>query len=110
MGPENMDRQYVEQRDGGYWINGHRVSLDSLVYAYLAGQTAESIAQSFPVLTVEEVYGAITFYLGHQPEIDAYLEKSRKDYDALRQAARQRDPAFYQKLADIAAHDAMSHR
>ncbi len=23
---------YIEQRDGGYWIRGTRVSLDSIVY------------------------------------------------------------------------------
>ena len=60
------NKQYVEQRDGGYWIVGRRVSLDSVIYAYLGGQTAESIAQSFPVLTMEEVYGAIAFYLANR--------------------------------------------
>ena len=105
-----MNKQYVEQRDGGYWVAGRRVSLDSIVYAYLAGQTAESISQSFPVLTMEEVYGAITFYLGNRAEIDAYLARTRQDYDAKRQAARQSDPMFYQKLADAARQSAVGQR
>jgi uncharacterized protein (DUF433 family) len=105
-----MNKQYVEQRDGGYWIISRRVTLDSVVYAYIAGQTAESIAQLFPVLTIEEVYGAITFYLSHRAEIDAYLMRTRAYYDAKRQAARQSDPMFYQKLADIAGHNAVSQR
>jgi len=50
-----MNPQYVEQREGGHWISGTRVSLDSIVYAFLQGQTPESIAQSFPVLTLEQV-------------------------------------------------------
>lgn len=95
-----MNNPYVEQRDGVYWVAGSRVSLDSIVYAFLDGQTAESIAQAFPVLTLEEVYGAITFYLAHQADIDAYLEQRRADYEAKRQAAREADPMFYQKLAD----------
>jgi hypothetical protein len=37
------------------------VSLDSIVYAFLSGQSAGSIAQSFPVLRLEQVYGAIAF-------------------------------------------------
>jgi uncharacterized protein (DUF433 family) len=91
--------QYVSEHDGGYWVSDTRVSLDSLVYAFLAGQTAESITQSFPVLTLEQVYGALTFYLANRPAIDAYLEQTNKDFEARRQAARAQDPMFYQKLA-----------
>jgi uncharacterized protein (DUF433 family) len=95
-----MNRRYVEQRDGNYWIAGSRVSLDSIVYAFLNGQTAESIAQSFPALTLEQVYGSIAFYLANKPEIDAYLVQSEAGFEALRQASREADPMFYQKLAD----------
>ena len=94
-----MNKEYVENRDGGYWIVGSRVSLDSVVYAFLSGQSAESIAQSFPVLTLEQVYGAITFYLRNRPAIDADLAKAKADFEVLRQAARDSDPMFYQKLA-----------
>lgn len=96
-----MVAEYVDQHDGGYWVAGTRVSLDSIVYAFLNGQTAESIAQSFPVLRLEQVYGAIAYYLSHRQEIDSYLEKSRSDFEALRQATRDKDPMFYQKLAEV---------
>ena len=95
-----MSSQYVEQRDEGYWVAATRVSLDSIVFAFLDGQTAESIAQSFPVLTLEQVYGAIAFYLANRSQIDSYLVQVREDFEALRQAARDADPMFYQKLAD----------
>ena len=97
---EAMIKEYVEKRDGGYWIVGSRVSLDSVVYAFLNGQSAESIAQSFPVLMLEQVYGAITFYLCNRPDIDAYLAQAKSEYEAMRRAARDADPMFYQKLAD----------
>ena len=93
-------RSYIEQRDGGFWIEGSRVSLDSIVYRFLEGRTAEDIAQSFPVLRLEEVYGAITYYLAHRMEIDAYLERSREEFEAKAKAARDADPMFYKKLAD----------
>jgi uncharacterized protein (DUF433 family) len=96
MGAES----YVEQRDGGYWVTGTRVSLDSLVYAFREGHTAESMAQSFPVLTLEQVYGAITYYLANREVIDAYLRQQETDFAQLAQDLRQRDPMFYQKLAD----------
>ena len=70
-----MSNQYVDQRDGGYWVAGTRVSLDSIVYAFLDGQTAESIAQSFPMLALEEVYGAIAFYLANRSRLISISRK-----------------------------------
>jgi uncharacterized protein (DUF433 family) len=95
-----MRTEYVEQRDGGYWITGTRVSLDSIVYSFLSGQPAESIAQSFPVLRLEQVYGAITHYLAHRQEVDAYLQRSRAEFEVLHQASHDADPMFFKKLAD----------
>ncbi len=95
-----MSKVYVEHRNEGYWITDTRVSLDSIVYAFLDGQTPESIAQSFPVLTLEQIYGAIAFYLAHQSEIETYLETVKTGFEAKRRASRESDPMFYQKLAD----------
>ena len=75
------------------------MSLDSIVYAFLGGQTAETNAQAFPSLTLEQVYGALTFYLGHRLEVDAYLSAQREDFESKRAAALTADPMFYQKLA-----------
>ena len=52
-------KQYIEQRDEGYWLQGTRVSLDSVVYSFLNGESPESIAHNFPLLSLEQVYGAI---------------------------------------------------
>jgi hypothetical protein len=38
-----MKRKYVEEGEGGYWITGSRVSLDSIVYTFLRGASTESI-------------------------------------------------------------------
>ncbi len=95
-----MNKAYVESHNGGYWVSGTRVSLDSIVYAFWDGQTAESIAQSFPILSLEQVYGAIAFYLAHRIEIEAYLEKAKADFEAKRTASRELDPMFYMKLAE----------
>jgi uncharacterized protein (DUF433 family) len=95
-----MNKQYVEKMDDMYRLAGTRVSLDSIVHAFWHGQTAESIAQSFPVLTLEQVYGALTFYLANKSEVDTYLEQAEAEFEAMRKAAREQDPMFYQKLAD----------
>lgn len=95
-----MTKQYVEKVEGGYRLAGTRVSLDSVVQAFWRGQTAESIAQSFPVLTLEQVYGALTFFLANKSEVDAYLEQAETEFEAMRKVACEQDPMFYQKLAD----------
>ena len=95
-----MSTSYVEQGDDTYMIAGTRVSLDSIVHAFVSGDSAETIAQAFPVLTLEQVYGAITFYLAHRGEVDRYLAARQQDFEAQREASRKADPMFYQKLAD----------
>ena len=95
-----MNKHYVEKIDDVYRLSNTRVSLDSIVYAFWRGDSAESIAQSFPVLTLEQVYGALTFYLANKSEVDTYLEKANAEFEALREAARAKDPMFYQKLAN----------
>jgi uncharacterized protein (DUF433 family) len=93
-----MTKDYVEQRDGGYWVVETRVSLDSIVYAFRRGASPESIQRSFPTLTLEQIYGAITFYLAHESEIDRYLERGEEELERLRKETRDRDPAFHGKL------------
>ena len=95
-----MNKEHVDQRDGGYWIAGKRISLDSIVYAFRRGAAPESILRSYPLLTLEEVYGAITFYLGHQPEIDQYLAENETEYERQRQQERVTDPEFYKKFKE----------
>jgi uncharacterized protein (DUF433 family) len=94
-----MATEFVEQRDGGFWITGTRVSLDSIVYAFLRGASPESIAQSFPVLKLEEVYGAITYYLGHQADVDSSLRQHDREFEALRAQARHRRGAMVEIVA-----------
>ncbi len=94
-----MEKQYVEERDGGYWVTGARVSLDSLVFAFQEGLSPETIAtEYFPTLKLEQVYGAIAYYLGHQEEIDEYLSSTDAEFEALRRITRSADSAFHEKL------------
>jgi uncharacterized protein (DUF433 family) len=73
-----MAQGYIERRDGGFYIRGTRVPLDSIVHEFRNGVSAESIRQTFPTLTLEEVYGAIAFYLGHQAEVDVSIRKAER--------------------------------
>jgi len=94
-----MSKDYVTQVNGTYRITGTRVSLDSVVYAFLNGVSPESIVDSFPSLTLEQVYGAITYYLANQAAIDAYLRQGETEFVALSQRLREQNLLLHQKLA-----------
>ena len=70
-----MAKDYIEERDGYYYVAGTRISLDSIVRAFVRGESAETICQNFELLRLEEVYGAIAYYLGNQTDVDAYLAR-----------------------------------
>jgi uncharacterized protein (DUF433 family) len=73
-----MHSEYIEDRNGGYYIAGTRISLDSVVYAFERGNSPEAIQESFPVLKRSQIYGAIAFYLDHQAEVQRYLESEER--------------------------------
>jgi uncharacterized protein (DUF433 family) len=91
-------KSYVEYRNDAYWVDGTRISLDSIVYAFQKGLSPESIVQSFPLITLEQVYGAITFYLANRAEIDTYLAAEAAAFDAMPQPLQTTAPALYSKL------------
>src|SRR3984893_5284606 len=68
-----MAKEYIEEREGNYYVAGTRISLDSIVHAFRRGESPETICQNFDLLRLEEVYGAITYYLANQAGIDTYL-------------------------------------
>jgi hypothetical protein len=78
------------------------VSLDSIVYEFRRGISPERIRADFPTLNLEQVYGAIAFYLSRQSEIDEYLLKSEEEYEAARRAnheqLRREKPELWERL------------
>ena len=90
--------QYVEKRDGGFWIKGKRISLDSIVYAFRRGQSPESIRRSLPLLNLEEIYDAIAFYLANQAEIDDYLVEEEVEFEKMWQRSSEDDAEWRAKM------------
>ena len=91
--------EYVSKlENGAYRIAGSRVSLDSVVYEFKKGRTAEQIADSFPSLTLEQVYGAIAFYLANKTSIDEYLKLQEIEFEKLRDGWRIKNAPLYEKI------------
>jgi uncharacterized protein (DUF433 family) len=91
-------KEYIEKRENGYWIQETRISLDSVAYSFLNGESPETITQNFPLLSLEQVYGAIAFYLANQEMIDAYLVEGQIEFQQMQQSFRKNNPLLYQKL------------
>jgi uncharacterized protein (DUF433 family) len=67
-----------------------RVTLETLVENFRAGDTAEDLTERFPVLSAADVYAVLAYYLRHQDEVESYLADQ----------ARQAEAA----LAEVGAH------
>ena len=59
-----------------------RVPLDTVVYAFNQGASAEEIVLGYPTLELADVYAVVNYYLHNRPEVDAYL--SRREAEAAR--------------------------
>jgi uncharacterized protein (DUF433 family) len=93
-----MQHEYVEMRNGGYYVAGSRVSLASIIHEYRDGAAAETIRQNFPTLSLEQIHGAIAFYLGHPHEAEAYLSDLKKKWEELEHGAKPASPELQQRL------------
>ena len=78
--------------DGVVRIGGTRVTLDTVVAAYREGATAETIAEQYPSLQLDQVYTVIGYYIRHQTEVNEYLERRRQTAAQVRQENETRFP------------------
>lgn len=76
--------QYVEARNGGYYVAGTRIGLDVVIYAFRRGREPEEIFKAFPSIgSLAKVYGAITLILEHPAEVEAYLIAQEQAYEEI---------------------------
>ena len=78
-------REYVEEREGDFYVAGSRVSLASIIHEFRDGASPETIRQDFPSLSLAQAYGSIAFYLSHPEESEAYLQRLNRKWEELEQ-------------------------
>ena len=104
----NASKRYVEKdSQGALRVGSPGVSLDSVVIAFQQGHSAETIQQLYPALSLEEVYGAIAYYLANRDEVDQYLERQAQLWDQVRERAAQNPSPVVQRLR--AQHGSQLH-
>ena len=60
-------------------IKGTRVPVRAIVLHYKASETLEEILEAYPHLPPAGVFDAISYYLDHQEEIEAFIEENRPE-------------------------------
>ena len=68
-------------------IDGTRITVHRIATLYKQGQTAEDIAQTYPHLSLAQVYTALAYYHANREEIDSELAASDAQYDELKGAS-----------------------
>jgi uncharacterized protein (DUF433 family) len=91
---------FVVTEQGTIRIKGSRVSLDSIIHHFTLGATAEQIVQSFPSLTLGDVYSSIAYYLTHRHEMQEYLEEQTEAADSL-QGELESNPVYQAEIAEL---------
>jgi uncharacterized protein (DUF433 family) len=93
--------EYVVRTPEGDWrLADSRISFDSIVHAYWAGCSPEAIADDYPILSLEQIHGAIAFYLRHRAEIDAYMKTQSDRWEALRRASEASNAPLLERIRD----------
>ncbi len=79
---QNVSLTTVE--GGAIRVTGTRVNLDTIVYQFNVGASAETIVDRFPSLKLADVYTVIAYYLNHLEEVEAYLRRRKQEVAAVR--------------------------
>ena len=78
--------EYVEIRDGGFYLAGTRIGLDVLVHSFRLGRSPEAVLEAHPSIgSLARVYGAIAFILENPGVVEAYLRDQASLWDGLRE-------------------------
>jgi uncharacterized protein (DUF433 family) len=81
--------------DGAARVGGTRVLLETVIYAFLDGDTPEQIVESYDAITLANVYGVIAYYLNHREEVDDYLRQVEEDSERIRRKIEAENPEMF---------------
>ena|SRR5258708_27190040 len=82
-------------------VGSARVAIDGILAAFELGDSPESIRRQYPALTLEEVYGAITYYLAHRTEVTEYLKRQDAVWEHWRSKVEQNPDPLIERLKAI---------
>src|SRR5579872_6217330 len=94
-----MAKEYIERREGSFYLIGSRVPLERIVYEFQNGAAPEAIRLDYSTLSLEQIYGAITFYLANKEEVERDMAELRRIEEEVMKA-HPNPPGLKQKLLE----------
>lgn len=91
-----------QTEQGGWRVTGSRVSMDSIIHGYHEGWTPEQFVEQFPTLSLEQVHGAIAFYLRNRQMMDEYIERQNERCEQLRQESAEKNRELRERIRERA--------
>ena len=89
-----LDEMLVKSQDvcgGRIRIDGTRITVDRIATLYKQGQCPEDITQTYPHLSLSQVYAALAYYHANRAEIESALATADALYDELARQDSSRD-------------------
>jgi uncharacterized protein (DUF433 family) len=87
-------------------VSNTRVTLDTILYAFNDGATAEEIAQQYPSIPLADIYSVIAYFLRHTDEVEVYLNGRRDQAEQIRQLNESRSSPVGVRARLLARRDA----
>ncbi|MGK7876078.1 MAG: DUF433 domain-containing protein [Xenococcaceae cyanobacterium] len=85
-------------------LQGTRIGIETILYDYIYhARTPEEIANTYPALTLEQVYATILYYLHHKTEVTAYMTEWIEHGERMQEAQRHNPPPVAEKLREVRA-------
>jgi len=100
----SIDVPLTYKDDGSIRIGNTRILLELVIRAFLRGTTPEGIVQSYPSLTIQQVYAVIAYYLQNKDEVDEYVKQVDIEGEQIRQMVEADQPDITSLRARLIKH------
>lgn len=92
------------QRPDDIRVKGTRVGIETILYDFIHRcRTPEEIAQSYPSVTLEQIYATILYYLHNKEAVSAYMTNWLEHSHKMREEQRRNPPTVVVKLMKLKA-------
>ena len=89
------------EASGAIRVGDSRIPLERIVQEFERGACPESIVHAYDTLQLADVYAVIAYYLRHQDEVKAYMQRREEEAAEIQrkiEAAQPPRPHFWEEL------------
>jgi uncharacterized protein (DUF433 family) len=89
---------------GDIRLQNSRIGIETILYEYIdCGRSPEEIAQTYPSLTLDQVYATILYYLRNKEAVSAYMKNWIEHGHRMREQQRLNPPPVSEKFRQLRA-------